>query len=82
MKPRTVVVSVPASAMAVGTGLVFSVIVRDAGGSLFLLPQRYRGHEELVASRYALGGGVQPAGLRKAWHSLRELVGGRAAAPA
>jgi hypothetical protein len=68
--------------MAVGTGLVFSVVVRDAGGTIFLLPQRYRGHEEQVVARYALGGGVQPAGLRKAWHSFRELVGGRAAAPA
>jgi hypothetical protein len=65
-------------AATVGSGLIFSVILREAGGPLFLLPMRYRGHEEQLAARYQLAG-VQPAGLRKAWHSLKELVGGRAA---
>lgn len=79
MQPRTTPVTVPVSSVAVGAGLIFSVIVRDAGGTLFLLPMRYRGHEEKLVATYQFGGGVQPAGLRKAWSSLKELVGGRAA---
>jgi len=79
MKPRVVAVPAPPANLAVGAGLIFSVIVREAGGSVFLLPQRYRGHEEQVVAQYGLGGGVQPAGLRKAWGSFRDLVGGRAA---
>jgi hypothetical protein len=74
-------IAVPASSasLAVGAGLFFSIVISEAGGALFLLPLRYRGHEATVVERYGLGGGVKPAGLRKAWHSLRDLVGGRAA---
>jgi hypothetical protein len=32
----------------------------------FILPPRYRGHEEKLVKTYGWGG-VQPAGLRKAW---------------
>ncbi|HVU22581.1 MAG TPA: hypothetical protein VHE13_00545 [Opitutus sp.] len=48
----------------------------DEPATLFLLPPRYRGHEEAVARAYATGGDVKPAGLRKAWSMLRELFGG------
>ncbi|MSU64725.1 MAG: hypothetical protein EXS38_01175 [Opitutus sp.] len=68
----------PAS-MVVGQGLFFSTIVSERSDTLFLLPARYRGHEETLARAYLIGGGVRPAGLRKAWHSLKELFGGAAA---
>ena len=83
--PRTAPVALPASSLAVGSGLIFSTIAATEGGMLFLLPPRYRGHEAELVQRYGFGGGVRPAGLRKAWGSLKELVGGRgavAAAPA
>lgn len=83
MQPRTATVPAPASALAVGSGLFFSVIVPETGGNVFILPPRYRGHETELAQRYALGRGVIAVGLRKAWASFRELIGGRAtAAPA
>jgi hypothetical protein len=70
-------------ALAVGQGVFFSDIVSDDGRTLFTLPPRFRGHEAALARVYALAGGVKPAGLRKAWSALRELLGGRAAtAPA
>ncbi|MBK9990311.1 MAG: hypothetical protein IPP19_06155 [Verrucomicrobia bacterium] len=56
----------------VGKGLFFSTI-RDGELTFFLLPPRYRTHEEDVARIYTLKGGVQDAGLRKAWSVLREL---------
>jgi hypothetical protein len=65
--------------MAVGKGLFFSTVIAENVGTLFLLPPRYRGHEEAVVQAYALGGGVRPAGLRKAWGAIRELFGGAAA---
>jgi hypothetical protein len=65
---------------SVGKGLFFSTI-RDSEAAAFVLPPRYRGHEEAVARIYALRGGVQDAGLLKAWGTLRELFGGRAAKP-
>lgn len=70
-------VSVPASGVIVGQGLFFST-VQSGNHTLFLLPPRYRGHEAEVSDTYAFGG-VQPAGLRKAWNVLRELFGGAAA---
>ena len=73
---RTVTVSL--SAPSVGKGLFFST-VRDGDRTAFILPPRYRGHEEAVARIYCLEGGVQDAGLLKAWGSLRELFGGSAA---
>lgn len=69
-------------ALAVGEGLFFSDIMSDDGRTFFSLPPRYRGHEAAVAHAYQLGGGVKPAGLRKAWGALREMLGGRAIKPA
>ena len=65
--------------LAVGRGLFFSTVGTENAGTLFLLPPRYRGHEEMLARAYQLGGGVREAGLRKAWSVLRELFGGGAA---
>jgi hypothetical protein len=65
------------SAPYVGKGLFFSS-VRDGDTTLFLLPPRYRDHEEDFAKLYKLEGGVKDAGLLKAWGALRELFGGSA----
>jgi hypothetical protein len=64
---------------AVGCGLFFSSVTNGEDDTLFLLPPRYRGHEESLVATYELGGGVRPAGLRKAWSVMRELFGGKAA---
>lgn len=64
------------SELAVGRGLFVSNISTSDNNTLFLLPPRYRGHEEAIARNYALGGGVREAGLRKAWSSLKQLFGG------
>jgi len=71
-------VPVNLSAPSVGKGLFFSTI-RDNERTAFVLPPRYRGHEEAVVHLYRLEGGVQAAGLLKAWGTLRELFGGSAA---
>jgi hypothetical protein len=75
--------AVPATAaeLAIGRGMLFSDIVAEGGGderTLFSLPPRYRGHEETVVRAYQMGRGVKPAGFRKVWAALREMVGGRA----
>ncbi|OAM90637.1 hypothetical protein OH491_02705 [Termitidicoccus mucosus] len=75
MPERRTVVAV--SGPYIGKGLFFST-VRDGESTLFILPPRYRDHEEQLAQIYKLGG-IQPAGLRKAWSMLRELFGGSAA---
>ena len=67
--------------IAVGCGLFFSTVGTEAAGTLFLLPPRYRGHEDVLVRAYQLGGGVREAGLRKAWSVVRELFGGGAARP-
>ena len=64
--------------LAVSEGAFFSDVVDGESRTLFSLPPRYRGHEAEIVSTYGLGGGVRPAGLRKAWGALREMVGGRA----
>ncbi|MEY2881430.1 MAG: hypothetical protein RLZZ15_3810 [Verrucomicrobiota bacterium] len=66
---------VPAGTLAVGRGLFFSSVTTEAGETRFLLPPRYRGHEETLARAYKFSGGVRDAGLRKAWSALRELIG-------
>lgn len=71
-------VTVTLGAPSVGKGLFFSTI-RDADRTAFVLPPRYRGHEDAVVRIYKLEGGVQDAGLLKAWGTLRELFGGSAA---
>ncbi len=78
LAPRMAPIVAEPKTLAVGEGLFFSDIVTDNGRTLFSLPPRYRGHEGVVARAYLMGGGVQPAGLRKAWSALREMLGGRA----
>lgn len=78
---RRATVPVGAPGLAVGRGLFFSTVMTEESVDIFLLPPRYRGHEETLARAYLLGGGVREAGLRKAWSALRDLVGGRAAQP-
>lgn len=79
LPPRTAPLPEGPAGLAVGEGLFLSTVVRAEGGTLFLLPPRYRGHEAKLAQVCGFGGGVKPAGLRKAWSSLKELVGGRTA---
>ena len=67
--------------IAVGRGLFFSTVGTEAAGTLFLLPPRHRGHEDVLVRAYQLGGGVREAGLRKVWSVVRELFGGGAARP-
>lgn len=81
LAPRVARVPAEPRALAVGEGLFFSDVVAEGGATLFSLPPRYRGHEETVARAYLMGGGVKPAGLRKAWSVLREMLGGRAVRP-
>ncbi|HSI08388.1 MAG: hypothetical protein ACAH89_06480 [Rariglobus sp.] len=71
-------VTVTMTTPSVGKGLFFSTI-RDGDRTSFVLPPRYRGHEEAVVHIYRFEGGVQDAGLLKAWSTLRELFGGSAA---
>lgn len=61
----------------VGKGLFFSSVLTEKDETYFLLPPRYRGHEEELVQVYGMLG-VKPAGLRKAWSVLRELFGGAA----
>lgn len=82
LPPRVAQVAVEPKQLAVGEGAFFSDIVDGDDRTLFSLPPRYRGHEATVARAYLMGGGVKPAGLRKAWGALRELLGGKSAAPA
>lgn len=75
MPERTVAVALDHA--VVGKGLFFST-VRAEETTAFVLPPRYRGHEEQINTIYGLSG-VEPAGLLKAWGALRELFGGGAA---
>ena len=79
LAPRTVTLPVGAERLAVGRGLFLSSITANDTDTLFLLPPRYRGHEETLVATYRMGGGVRPAGLRRAWSALRELFAGSAA---
>lgn len=69
---------VPTEGLAVGKGLFLSTVQSGENNTFFILPPRYRGHEEELVKTYAMAG-VNPAGLRKAWSVLRELFGGSAA---
>lgn len=79
MPRRAAVLPLSASELTVGRGLFSSEISQRDDRTIFLLPPRYRGHEETLARAYLLAG-VKPAGLNKAWNELGELVGGRAKA--
>ena len=76
---RKAKVPVANTQIAIGRGLFFSTVTVQDAGTLFLLPPRYRGHEDILVRAYQMGGGVREAGLRKAWSVLRELFGGGAA---
>lgn len=82
LPPRVAPVAADPKGMAVGEGAFFSDVVDGEERTLFSLPPRYRGHEATVARAYLMGRGVKPAGLRKAWSALRELLGGKARAAA
>jgi len=71
-------VTITDTTLFVGRGLFFSTVITSKEDTYFILPPRYRGHEEALVTAYGWGG-VQPAGLRKAWSVLRELFGGSAA---
>jgi hypothetical protein len=75
-RPRVAPVTTPVPALTVGKGLFLSTIFAEEAGTQFILPPRYRGHEETIARAYQFGGGVRPAGLRKAWSAMKELFGG------
>jgi MFS family permease len=64
--------------VSVGKGLFISSI-RCGEKTAFVLPPRYRDHEDAVVRAYAIEGGVQDAGLLKAWGALKELFGGSSA---
>lgn len=63
--------------LQVGRGLFFSSVLTEGDQTYFLLPPRYRGHEQELVQVYGLRG-IKDAGLRKAWSVLRELFGGAA----
>jgi len=76
MPEKTAVV--PNEGLAVGKGLFLSTVQSGEENTFFILPPRYRGHEEALVKTYTMAG-VNPAGLRKAWGVLRELFGGSVA---
>lgn len=77
--PVRIIVPAGPAELAVGHGAFFSDVMTADERTLFSLPPRYRGHEEALARLCAFGGGVKPAGWRKAWGALREMLGGRPA---
>jgi hypothetical protein len=81
LKKRIAQVPADTRSLAVGKGLLISTVISADDRTLFLLPPRYRGHEEAVVQAYGMGGGVRDAGLRRAWGALREMIGGRAVKP-
>ncbi len=75
--PRAVKIEAEPATLVIGRGFFFSDIETTTGNrTLFSLPPRYHGHEETVARAYLMSG-VRPAGLRKAWGALREMLGWR-----
>lgn len=72
------VVKVEGENLSVGRGLFFSSVIKGEEKTYFILPPRYRGHEDELVKVYGWTG-VQAAGLRKAWSVVRELFGGGAA---
>ncbi|MEX2044627.1 MAG: hypothetical protein WD941_04685 [Opitutus sp.] len=69
-------------AVTIAVILTRSDVMEVDGRTMFVLPPRYRGHEEELVRAYELGGGVRDAGLRRAWSALRDMIGGRATKPA
>ena len=74
------VLEVPEGKHEAGRGLFYSEILRiegDEAKTVFLLPPRYRGHEEQLAKIYGFAG-VREVGLRAAWKWFTELFTGKA----
>jgi hypothetical protein len=78
LEPRVAEVPLERRALAVGEGAFFSDLMDEECRTIFSLPPRYHGHEERLTQIYGLERGVCPAGLKKAWSALREMLGGRA----
>ncbi len=73
------VLALPEAEYAVGKGAFFSEIFQldgDSARTAFLLPPRYRSHEEQLASIYGFAD-VRPTGLRASWQWLKSLFGGK-----
>lgn len=68
-------VSVSPASVELGEGLFISSL-RTEDGTVFILPPRYRGHEEQLVTQYGIPGGVKPAGILRAWSGLKELFSG------
>jgi hypothetical protein len=70
-------VSLPAGSYAVGRGLLYSEILRGAE-TLFILPPRFRSHEERVGQIYRFDE-VRDVGLLKGFKAIwiwsRNLIG-------
>ena len=67
----------PAAGLAVGRGAFYSTIVareEDRETTLFLLPPRYRGHEDDLAHACNIRDVIN-IGLRRAWAWLKETLG-------
>lgn len=71
-------VPVPSTQPFVAKGLFFSTVA-EGEKTLLILPPRYRDHEHAIVTAYGIEGGVQDAGLLKAWGVVRELFGGASA---
>ena len=72
------VLALPEARYAVGQGAFFSEILQIDGDSAriaFLLPPRYRSHEEQLVAIYGFVH-VRPTGLRAAWQWLKSMFGG------
>lgn len=72
--PRRTLV-LPAGNYVAGRGLFYSEILRvegDSARTMILLPPRYRGHEEEVATIYNFSG-VRDVGIRAAWAWFKSL---------
>jgi hypothetical protein len=75
--PRRTLV-LPAGNYAAGRGLFYSEIMRiegDRAKTVFLLPPRYRGHEDEIARIYHFAG-TREVGIRAAWAWFKSLFTG------
>jgi hypothetical protein len=76
--PRRTMI-LPADHYEAGRGVFYSEILRlegDTVKTVILLPPRYRGHEEEIASIYHFAG-TRDVGIRAAWAWFKSLFGGR-----
>ena len=76
LRPKQAAVP-PAAGLAVGRGAFYSTIVareEDRETTLFLLPPRYRGHEDDLAHACNIRDVIN-IGLRRAWAWLKETLG-------